>query len=74
LPPFGGNDLPALPANAIIKVPGEVVQSTTYTRVSSVLGDLKSWRIGLLARIDAMGRSGPAYRGPQRLWRWANYV
>jgi hypothetical protein len=31
LPPFGGNDLPALPANAIIKVPGEVVQSTTYT-------------------------------------------
>ncbi len=39
--------------------------------VTSVLGSLKPWRGGRLARLGAIGRFCPGRRGPRRLWRWA---
>jgi hypothetical protein len=47
------------------------VQRDRPSRVTSVLGGLKSWRGGRLARLGAIGHFCPAYQGPRRPWRWA---
>ena len=60
-----------LSVNSILQPTGRISKGRFYEGVTKLLGGLKLRRGRRLAKIDAIGRFCPVYRGPRRPWRWA---